>query len=295
MASPPLRCPTLPMQNQLEKEAYPRRHRRPPNFLSAKGYRCTKEHGTIGGRCRVVQILRQPSGEGIRLRQQLNMFKSHSLLISTTNCIVTGAQMCLTQARSSNASATVALLLRGRTAAKNVGAMDCTLSPCMEPPICPEENRLPIAQVEHSCRLEEGKRSLLRGPRCPVMTRVLPDPPYAQRNPSSPEIDMPSLPRSHGLVTRGHATLHLPPATTSVPAQMNARRSLLMTLIAQGERQISIEVWTGIAHNVAFTSVVRPATFSICPFHPGMRAATLSMIGCSCDLVSLLTESGTPK
>jgi hypothetical protein len=41
MAPPPLRCPTTPMQNQLEKEACPRRRRHPPNFFSAEGLRRT--------------------------------------------------------------------------------------------------------------------------------------------------------------------------------------------------------------------------------------------------------------
>jgi len=64
--------------------------------------------------------------------------------------------------------------------------------------------------------------------------------------------------------------------------------------------------WIGVEDRVALTRVVLLAEFSRWHFHPEMREATLSMIGCSleatllmigCSSVrfSLNTESGIPK
>jgi hypothetical protein len=56
-----------------------------------------------------------------------------------------------------------------------------------------------------------------------------------------------------------------------------------------------MDVCTEIADRVDFTKVARPTEVRRFPFHVGIRAATLSMMGCSSALASLVMESGAPR
>lgn len=56
-----------------------------------------------------------------------------------------------------------------------------------------------------------------------------------------------------------------------------------------------MNICTGIAHNVLLISARRPLLFISWPFHSGKRSATLSRMGCSADLCSLVTDRGNPK
>lgn len=62
---------------------------------------------------------------------------------------------------------------------------------------------------------------------------------------------MPSPPSSLGLHRTYHATRHFLALTESDPDQMNARWSLLMRSIAQGDKQTAMDRCTGMAERVA--------------------------------------------
>jgi len=80
-----------------------------------------------------------------------------------------------------------------------------------------------------------------------------------------------------------------------VPDQMNARRSLSIDATAQGDRHRTMDICVEMEDIVALASVERPAALRRFPFHFGILAATLSIIGCSSERVRRRTDSGAPR
>ena len=93
----------------------------------------------------------------------------------------------------------------------------------------------------------------------------------------------------------GHATLHFPPETESVPAQRKARLLLSISPIARADRLQQMETCTGIAERVVCVSVALPTLVRRPAFQVGIRAATASTSTCSSARLSLDSDKGAPR
>jgi len=105
--------------------------------------------------------------------------RSQSLPNSISSCTVVGAVMCCTHASSMIASATVALLFRDVTAAKN-GRCNVLKTGALQPAVRPEKGRSPVAHGENRCCLEQSKRSCVLGVCSYPCDAFLPKPPRPQ-------------------------------------------------------------------------------------------------------------------
>ena len=98
-----------------------------------------------------------------------------------------------------------------------------------------------------------------------------------------------------GAFTVCEATLHFPPATSSVPAQRKARRRFVDVSESLGGEAEAMEMWTGMAERVTLVSVARPASLRSPAFQVGILAATLSINGCSSARRGFSRVSGIPR